>query len=60
MTAPAATEYGIASESHAEIEPLETSSRGRAEVILSDSRTTWPDVYLVERTDDDPWQRVIQ
>ncbi|MFI6341007.1 hypothetical protein [Streptomyces sp. NPDC050535] len=47
-------EYGIASESLEDIEPLGEISRRRAAAILDDSRTQWPDVYLVQRANDEP------
>ncbi|MGW3954616.1 hypothetical protein ACWEKM_27625 [Streptomyces sp. NPDC004752] len=30
----------------------------RAKAELADSSTAWPGVYLVQRHDRDPWQRV--
>lgn len=57
MSKALGAEYGIASESLEDIEPLGEISRRRAEVIMADSRTQWPDVYLVQRTHDGPWER---
>jgi len=60
-TAPegnAGVEYGIASTTAPDIEPLGHSSLQRAAAELADSRTVWPGVYLVQRTGDGPWQRV--
>ncbi|MEV5440918.1 hypothetical protein AB0K80_33690 [Streptomyces sp. NPDC052682] len=51
------TEYGIASESHEDIEPLGQVSRSRAEAIVDDSSEAWPDVYLVQRHGDSSWER---
>jgi hypothetical protein len=50
------TQYGIASESSTEIEPLDDVSRRQAETILRDSQNAWPDTYLVQRNGRD-WQR---
>lgn len=59
MSHSSIVEYGIASEfREGDIEPLGQVSRGRAEWTLADSRTQWPGVYLVQRTDGGPWQRV--
>jgi hypothetical protein len=57
MSHTIAPEYGIASESLENIEPLGEISRRRAEAILDNSRTQWPDVYLVQRTNDASWER---
>ncbi|MFJ3141759.1 hypothetical protein ACIPJM_04810 [Streptomyces halstedii] len=47
----ARTEYGIASPSRPDdIEPLGRLNRRAAEARIADSRTAWPDVYLVQRT----------
>ncbi|MCZ1012334.1 hypothetical protein [Streptomyces lydicus] len=51
-------EYGIASTEHPDIEPLGHGSLRRATAELADSSTVWPGVYLVQRHDRDPWQRV--
>lgn len=50
-------EYGIASTSDAEIEPLGQISRSSAEAIVTDSQRQWPDVYLVQRTGSGNWQQ---
>lgn len=50
-------QYGIASESSTDIEPLEGASRRQAEAILRDSQNAWPDVYLVQHNGSD-WQRI--
>ncbi|GHD34717.1 hypothetical protein GCM10010313_81510 [Streptomyces violarus] len=50
-------QYGIASPSRLDdVEPLERLNRRAAEAVIADSRTQWPDVYLVQRTDGDDWQ----
>ncbi|MFD6334887.1 hypothetical protein ACFWGI_35660 [Streptomyces niveus] len=54
----ARTEYGIASTKHTDIEPLGHGSLKRATADLADSSTAWPGVYLVQRHDQEPWQRV--
>ncbi|MEV3999065.1 hypothetical protein ACFYPK_28095 [Streptomyces halstedii] len=46
----ARTEYGIASTSRPDIEPLGRLNRQAAEARIADSRDAWPDVYLVQRT----------
>lgn len=50
-------EYGIASESNPDIENLGVVSRAHAEATVDDSRTVWPDVYLVERAPGNGWHR---
>ncbi|WP_145953700.1 MULTISPECIES: hypothetical protein [Streptomyces] len=56
MSQITATEYGLASKSLEDIEPLGQITQRRAETILNDSRRQWPDVYLVQRTDGAAWQ----
>jgi hypothetical protein len=50
-------EYGLASVSRADIETLGRISRRAAEAILTDSRLQWPDAYLVQRENTEPWRR---
>ncbi|MEU2315139.1 hypothetical protein [Streptomyces albidoflavus] len=53
----ASIEYGIASTSRpGVIEPLGRLNRQAAEARIADSRTVWPDVYLVQRTTNADWQ----
>lgn len=44
-------EYGIASPSRpGDVKPLGRLNHRAAEARIADSRTAWPDVYLVQRT----------
>ncbi|KPI02995.1 hypothetical protein OK074_5145 [Actinobacteria bacterium OK074] len=52
-----ATEYGLASKSLEDIEPLGQITQRRAEAILDDSQRQWPDVYLIQRTGGGAWQQ---
>lgn len=46
-------EYGIASASRPDdVEPLGRLNRTAAEARLADSREAWPDVHLVQRTNN--------
>ncbi|MFE4304819.1 hypothetical protein ACFRR6_01885 [Streptomyces sp. NPDC056891] len=51
-------EYGIASTTAPDIEPLGHGSLPRATAELADSSTVWPGVYLVRRTDGRPWENL--
>ncbi|MFD8609765.1 hypothetical protein [Streptomyces sp. NPDC059631] len=53
-------EYGIASTSGEDIEPLGTSSIHKASRIIKDSKLQWPDIYLVERDGTSPWRPTIE
>ncbi|MEW1699327.1 MULTISPECIES: hypothetical protein [unclassified Streptomyces] len=57
MSQITAIEYGLASTSLEDIEPLGQIIQRRAEAILDDSRRQWPDVYLIQRTEGGAWQR---
>ncbi|MFH8257900.1 hypothetical protein [Streptomyces roseolus] len=53
-------EYGIASTTAPDIEPLGHGSLTRATSEVADSLTVWPGVYLVQRTGSGPWESLSQ
>ncbi|MGE7388166.1 hypothetical protein ACQKM2_22115 [Streptomyces sp. NPDC004126] len=57
MSDSTAPEYGLASDSLDDIEPLGRISPRRAKAVWEDSRRQWPDVYLVQRDAQEPWRR---